>query len=113
MHELSIAVGIVDLAEKEAKTAGADKILSIELEIGTLSGVMLDALDFAWPVATENTLLEKAERTIIQVPAKAKCSRCGALFDLENLYDSCPACNEYRKDIIQGKELRIKSLVVD
>jgi hydrogenase nickel incorporation protein HypA/HybF len=113
MHELSIAVGIVDLAEKEAEKAGAGRILSIELEIGKLSGVELDALEFAWPVAVKNTMLEKTEKVIIEVPGKAKCSACGAVFDLTNLYDACPQCSGFMKDIIQGKELRIKSLIVD
>ncbi len=113
MHELSIATGIVELAEKEAKKAGANKISTIELEIGALSGVMMDALDFAWPVATKNSMLEKAERVVIQIPGKAKCTDCGAVFDVDTLYDACPECNSYFKDIFQGKELRIKSLVVN
>ncbi len=113
MHELSIAVGIVDLAEKEAAKAGADTISVIELEVGAVSGIMMDALDFAWPVATKGTILEKAERIIHHVQGKAKCLHCGAVFEIDNLYDPCPKCNGYFKDIIQGKELRIKSLTVN
>ena len=113
MHELSIAVGIVDLAEKEAEKANAKRIVSIELEVGKLSGVVLEALEFAWPVAVKGSMLEKAEKFVVEIPGKAKCSNCGALFDLENLYDPCPECNDYFKDVVQGKELRIKSLEVD
>ena len=113
MHELSIAVGIVDLAEKEAFKAGAGSILSIELEIGKLSGVELEALEFAWPVATKGTMLEKTEKIIHHIQGKARCSGCGAVYPIENLYDACPECDCYNKDIFQGKELRIKSLTVD
>lgn len=113
MHELSIALGIVDLAEKEAAKAGADEIFVIELEVGTVSGIMMDALDFAWPVATKGTLLENAERIIHFVKGKARCSQCGEVFEIETLYDPCPKCNGYFKDILQGKELRIKSLIVN
>ena len=113
MHELSIAVGIVDLAEKEAAKAGAKMITVIELEVGSVSGIMMDALNFAWPVATKGTILENTERIIHHVTGKAKCTQCGEVFEIDNLYDPCPKCNNYFKDIIQGKELRIKSLTVN
>jgi hydrogenase nickel incorporation protein HypA/HybF len=113
MHELSIAVGIVDLAESKAKNAGAGKILNIELEIGKLSGVEPDALEFAWPVAVKGTMLEDAKKTIVQIAGRAKCTTCGLVFEVENLYDSCPGCSGIMKDIIQGKELRIKTITVD
>ena len=113
MHELSIAMGIVDLAEKEAKKAGAKKIRTIELEIGKLAGIEMEALDFAWPVATKNTMLENAILQVIQPEGLAKCAECGHEFAVKNLFDTCPACNSYFKDIFQGKELRIKALVVD
>jgi len=113
MHELSIAMGIVELAEKEAKKGGGSVIESIELEIGKLSGVEIEALDFAWPVAVKDTMLANAKRTIISINGKAKCADCGLVFDIENLFDSCPKCNSYLKDIFQGKELRIKAITVD
>lgn len=113
MHELSIAMGIVELAEKEAKKAGGEVIESIELEIGKLSGVEIEALDFAWPVAVKGTMLANAKRTVINPSGKAKCIDCGFVFDVEQLYDSCPKCNSYLKDIFQGKELRIKAITID
>jgi len=112
MHELSIALGIVELAEKEAKKAGGKEIELIELEIGKLSGVEMEALDFAWPVAIKNTMLAKAVKKVDNPPGRAKCMECDFEFDVENLYDSCPICNSYFKDIFQGKELRIKSIVI-
>lgn len=112
MHELSIAMGIVDLAEKEAKKAGAKVIEVIELEIGTLSGIEIEALEFAWPVAVKGSVLENAKKIIERPEGKARCSRCGLEYSIENLFDSCPECNCYLKDILQGKELRIKSITV-
>ena len=113
MHELSIAMGIVELAEKEAIKGGGNVIESIELEIGKLSGVEIEALDFAWPVAVKNTMLANAKRIIINPSGKAKCADCGLVYDIDNLYDSCPQCNSYLKDIFQGKELRIKAITID
>ena len=112
MHELSIALGIVELAEKEARKAGGKEIEIIELEIGKLSGVEMEALDFAWPVATKDTMLANAIKKVNNPSGRARCMECNFEFDIENLYDSCPKCNSYFKDIYQGKELRIKSIVI-
>ena len=112
MHELSIVIGILKIAETETKKAGADIVESIELEIGTLSGVEMAALDFAWEEGVKNTVLEKAEKHIAVIPGKAKCMECDTVFELEYIYDPCPECNNYLKGIIQGKELRVKALEV-
>ncbi len=112
MHELSIAMGIVEIAEKEAKKAQVKELSAIELEIGTLSGVEVDALDFAWPMAIAGSVLEHAEKRINIVNAKARCMDCEHIFDIENLFDPCPKCGSYIKDVFQGKEMRVKSLEV-
>jgi hydrogenase nickel incorporation protein HypA/HybF len=113
MHELSVAIGIVELAEEEALKAGGTKIDSIELVIGKLSGIEIDSLDFVWSSATMGTMLEKAERITIQPEGKARCMECGNEFDIESLYDCCQNCNSYFKDIIQGKELQVKSITIN
>jgi len=113
MHELSIALGIVKIAEEESKKAAARKIVSIELEIGSMSGIELDALEFAWPVAVKDTVLEEAKREIDWVKAKARCVDCDFEYDVEHSYDNCPICNSYLKEIYQGKELRVKSLEIE
>ena len=112
MHELSIVMGIIKIAESETKKAGADLVESIELEIGTLAGVELSALDFAWEEGVKNTLLEKAEKKITVVPGKGQCMECDTVFDLQYIYDPYPVCQNYLKGIIQGKELRVKALEV-
>jgi hydrogenase nickel incorporation protein HypA/HybF len=112
MHELSIVMGIVDIAEKESKKINGSKVEVIELDIGELSGIEMDALNFAWKMAVEGTVLENAQRKINLIKAKAKCMECGYVFDVKALFDSCPKCNSYFKDIFQGKELRVKSLTI-
>lgn len=112
MHELSIVMGIVEIAAAETRKAGAQAVESIELDIGQLAGVQLDSLEFAWEVAVKNTVLQKAERHIHLIPGKARCNDCGTEFNMQQLYDACPHCGQYFNDIIQGQELRVKSLVV-
>ncbi len=112
MHELSIALGIVKIAETETRKAGASAVEKIELLIGSLSGVEQDALHFVWPMAVKGSVLENAALDIETVPAKARCLECECEFDLEHIYDACPHCNSYFKNILQGKELQVKALEV-
>ena len=56
MHELSIAMGIVKIAENELSKSGGGEIELIELEIGTLAGIEFEALEFVWPAAVKDTV---------------------------------------------------------
>lgn len=112
MHELSVVMGILKIAESEAEKAGAKTVDLIELEIGSLAGIELDALDFVWPGAVKDTVLENAVRKIDLIKGKGHCMECDLIFSLENVYDPCPSCQNYLKGIIQGKELRVKALEV-
>lgn len=112
MHELSIALGIVKIAENETEKAKAKKVDLIELEIGTLAGIEFDSLDFVWPSAVKDTVLENAVKKTTIIKAKAKCIDCDTVFDIDHVYDSCPKCNSFLKGILQGKELRVKALEV-
>ena len=112
MHELSITLGIVKIAETETAKANAKKVDVIELEIGTLAGIEFDSLNFVWPAAVKETVLEHAVKKINIIKAKGICLDCDTTFDIINIYDPCPSCNSFLKGIIQGKELKVKALEV-
>ena len=112
MHELSIMMGIVEIVESEAKSRKASKIESIELEIGQLSGIEIDALTFIWDSAVKGTLLEGATRQIQVKEGLALCPDCRDTFPVKELFDPCPQCKNYFTDLIQGQELRVKSFVI-
>ena len=112
MHELSVALGIVRIAEDETAKAKATAVELIELEIGTLAGIEFDSLDFVWPAAVKNTVLENARRHIHKIRAKGRCIDCDTIFEMDHLYDACPRCRSNFKGILQGKELRVKALEV-
>jgi hydrogenase nickel incorporation protein HypA/HybF len=112
MHELSIALGIVKIAEDETAKVNAKTVTKIELEVGVLSGVELDSLNFVWESAVKSTVLEKAEKHVTVIGGKGKCIDCDTIFDMENIYDCCPNCNSNFKGILKGKELKVKALEV-
>jgi len=110
MHELSVALGIVKIAEKAVENIHFERITKIELQIGTLSGIELDSLNFVWDSAVKDTVLEKSIKQIEVVKAKGKCVDCDTAFDMEHIYDSCPKCHSNFKGILKGKELRVKAI---
>ena len=112
MHELSLVMNIIDLAEAEALRAQAAAINAIDLEIGLMSSVEPEAFAFAWEQGKKDTLLEHAALNIQYIAGKAHCLECGCEFPVEALYDNCPQCNSFLADIIHGKELRIKSITI-
>ena len=112
MHELTIAQSIVELADEIAVKENAVAVQTIEIEIGALSGVVLDALEFALKIMVKNTKLEKAKINYLKVDGLADCSNCNSQFKTNDLLAFCPKCNHANFRIIDGKQLRIKSLTV-
>ncbi len=112
MHELSIAMGIIEIAEKETRKAGKSSVELIELEIGSMAGVEIDSLKYVWNTAVKDTVLENAKLQIDFREAQAICLECDTLFSMKKIFDSCPKCKSHFKNILQGKELKVKSLEV-
>jgi hydrogenase nickel incorporation protein HypA/HybF len=112
MHELSIVMSIVDIAQQQAAAANAHAIEEIEMDIGCLSTIEMNAFEFAWRQGIKQTILQNAIKKINRIKGKANCTDCDTEFALENVYDACPVCGGHFIHITQGKELRVKSLVV-
>lgn len=113
MHELSIVINIIFIAEKEARKSGAKSINRIELNIGKLTSIEPMAFDTAWKCGINYGMLENAERIINYIDGKARCKDCGELFAYPEFATPCPKCSSYFSDIIEGKDLSIKSISVD
>jgi hydrogenase nickel incorporation protein HypA/HybF len=113
MHELSIAMSIVDIVSKEAEAAGADHVAEVELDIGMFSGIEYHSLESALEVATRETIMEGTKFRINRIEPVAECSKCQHLFAPGRVFSSCPECGAMNSRLVKGKELQIKSLVVE
>jgi len=113
MHELSIVMSIISIAENESEKCHAESIEEIELEIGALSGVGMNAFDFAWDQAVKSTLLEHATKKVNHIAGQGSCLDCNAVFPMQQLYEPCPVCGSHFINIQKGKELRVKSLLIN
>ncbi|MDP3462416.1 MAG: hydrogenase maturation nickel metallochaperone HypA [Bacteroidales bacterium] len=113
MHELSIAMSIVDIVLEEAAGHHAKRVSKVEIEIGSQAGIVYDALVFAMDEAVRDTLLEKAELAYHFIDAVSVCQECCHEFKPEFHYAACPLCNSFQTYVIQGKELKVKSIDIE
>ena len=70
MHELSMAVNIVDIASEEAARLAARRVDAVHLKVGALSGVAKEALLFAWELASEETAVAGSRLAIEDTPGR-------------------------------------------
>ncbi len=113
MHELSIAMGIVEAATEEAQKRGV-QVSAVHLRLGALSGVVKDALLFSYEVAAQDTPLAGSKLIVEDVPVMVFCARCSELQQLTSVQSfCCPKCGEPTMDVRQGKELEVFALEVE
>jgi hydrogenase nickel incorporation protein HypA/HybF len=112
MHELSLMEQTLAIALEHAQREGASHIHQLTMRVGALSGVVPDALRFAFDVLTPGTIAEGARLDIESVPLVARCARCGQEFEAADLLGECPRCGETATELRQGRELELASLEV-
>lgn len=114
MHELSIALSLVEAAEQAANRARAERVNYVRIEVGALSGVVPEALRFGYEVATRGTLLEGSELRIEETPLKVFCDACGTERELPRVHRfRCPGCGAATAKILRGKELEILDMEIE
>jgi hydrogenase nickel incorporation protein HypA/HybF len=113
MHELSIAMSIVEMAEEEAARHDGAQITAVHLKLGPLSGVVKDALFPAYEMACEDTPLQGSRLFIEEVPILVFCSNCQAQRPVSSVQLFCCAeCGTPASEIVQGKELEVVALEI-
>lgn len=113
MHELSIAMSIVDTALEEAQKRGV-QVSAVHLRLGALSGVVKDALLFSYEMACQDTPLEGSRLIVEDVPVAVFCPQCQEKKILPSVQSFvCPQCGAPTRDILQGKELEVYALEVE
>lgn len=113
MHELSIVLSVIDEVSDVCEKRDLCGIETVHLRLGVFSGVDREALQYAWNVAREGTLLEHALLEIETVPLVIRCEHCARNRTPPSLYDlSCPECSSPAQTIVTGRELEVVSLEI-
>ncbi len=117
MHEFSVAVEMVKSVLTELEGRDVNKVLDVVLELGDLTSINPEQLEFCFGVASKRTILEGVTLTIHQKPGVLRC-KCGYEGDPSHgcddfpplAYVACPDCGGGDLEILSGRELGIKNI---
>jgi len=110
MHEVSIMEEAVRMALEAAGAAGASRVLSLRLRVGKLSGVVPEALEFAFDVVCRDTPAEGASLVIEAVSGACWCGACQKEFACDDFFSECPNCHSVSGELRRGREMEIAAV---
>jgi hydrogenase nickel incorporation protein HypA/HybF len=114
MHELSIAMSIVEMAQEEAESRGGVQVQAVHLRLGLLSGVVKEALLSSYEMACHATPLEGSQLFIEEVPVEVFCPKCEGPRSVSSIqWLCCPECGTPTPAVLHGKELEVVALEID
>ncbi len=124
MHELSVMQQVTESIMDIAREKRATRINSVRLQVGELTFLELDQLEFAWEIYTRNVgePLLGAELTLEKLDARGSCSACGYSGPLKvvDFPDShfttpvldCPDCGEL-VTVTEGRDMLIRDIQME
>lgn len=112
MHELSIATALIEQVERAMTRESASHVTQVNVRVGTLSGVDKDALEMAFPLASEDSCCAGANLVVELVQARIDCNACGKISEPDSLFFACEHCGAVDISVITGRELMLQSLEI-
>jgi len=113
MHELSVALSIVDIARDEGERLGG-RVSAVHIRLGKLAGVVKDALTFSYDIACQDTPLEGSRLVIEDVPIIVFCPRCQTERALSSAQSfCCGECGTPTPEVRAGRELQLVALEME
>ncbi len=113
MHELSIVASLFEILEEKAEEQKAKKIVSVELKVGVLSGVVPEFLETAFNIYKKDTIADEAELKINEVLLRIKCQKCGAEIAKNDFVFICEKCGSRELKTLAGTELLLERIELE
>ena len=114
MHELSIALSIMDVVEEEKERYNGAQVEAIHVRLGTLSGVVKEALLSAYELARDQTPFARTRLIFEDVPVVVFCSKCQAERPVQSLQHFCCAeCDAPASKVLRGREIEVAALELE
>lgn len=114
MHELSISYATVEAVLEAIAPLRPKAVKSVRLTVGDLSGVAIEALRFAFPVAAAGTMLEQAELVIEREAVRVWCGECERESELPSLQSFlCPQCGSGKTSVRGGQDCLVRDIEVE
>ncbi len=106
MHELSTMINLVNMACKAADQEGGGKIISMEVSVGEMSGIIEYYLQMYFPQASKGTPAEGAELIVHMVPVRVCCLECGEEYEPSAKTNRvCPKCHSAMGRVVAGRDV--------
>jgi hydrogenase nickel incorporation protein HypA/HybF len=111
VHELALSRAIVDTVERNA---GGRRVISVQMRIGTLRGVVADSLAFYFEICSRDTVCDGARMDHELVTALLECPDCRATWDPAQPVPRfrCPSCGT-GGDVVRGDEFEVESITIE
>jgi hydrogenase nickel incorporation protein HypA/HybF len=114
VHELSVALSILDVAAEAAQRQGPGRVVAIHLKLGLLAGVVTEALRSAFDLARETVPFKEVELVIDEVPVAVWCPACAAERPVISIQEmGCAVCGALSAQVVRGRELEVVALEIE
>lgn len=113
MHEMSVATELIATILEVLEEEGNPKVKKVFLQVGSLSNIVPESLEFCYNIIKVDTVLKNSELVIQHVPVTGKCNSCGQEFEIEHMLFVCPRCQSGEVEVTRGQDLKITELEVE
>ncbi len=110
MHELSLAQGILNLVENHVPPRQMSAVQIVHVDLGRLSGVVADSLEFCFEALVAGTTLQNARLCLNKIPLCLSCDDCRQSFESDGDIFQCPRCKGNATKVVSGMELQVKEI---
>lgn len=111
MHEMSVAMSLVELVVETAREQNAVRVKRVTIDVGVQAGVNPDSLRFCFDACAKGTVLGGSELVINRISATGYCAVCEKEMVIIGPYSLCDICVGPVK-LLTGDELQVRSVEV-
>lgn len=112
MHELSLALEIRAICERELEKLPHSRLRALGVEVGAFSAVEVETLQFCLQVV----MSERSDGIRCEVtrqPGTAACLSCGLEFPVMQAPFECPSCGALARGVSGGDSLHVSYIEVE
>lgn len=111
MHELGILSSMLKTLENIMEEENLTHIDKIVLQVGEISGIVPDYLEYCFPAAVYKTKFEDMKMEMEIIPGYVKCGYCSEEFNALKNDRKCPKCGATdNMSPIMGQDFLIKEI---
>jgi hydrogenase nickel incorporation protein HypA/HybF len=111
MHEFAVTQQVVEIALETARARQAPQITGVRVRVGSLTGIVEEAMRFYFDALLAGTPAEGASLQVEVEPARATCRACGWQGAAEPPLDpACPICGQCALAVEGGRDLVVVSV---